>query len=227
MALQDTLVQRHRSAEIANFAARKDAGAVAAVLVENDGHRQFVVVGGEARFARTSVTCGGLRGVASEAVKRRLRVVHVLRDEARHRAPEQIEPQQMNDRDQARQRLRAFEPLRHAGVAAMMGGELAHRHHAFPLGDRHEKLAAAAVAEFAERLRGLVLFVWRKVAGAQHEAGFALHRRQHLVELAFEATALRRPVAQEDPEIIGEAGAVTHGQVEGRQFVAEFEALRP
>ena len=27
------------------------------------------------------------------------------------------------------------------------------------------------------------------------------------------------------PEIIGEAGAVTHGQVEGRQFVAEFEAL--
>src|SRR6185436_15882432 len=97
MALQDTFVQRHRPAEIANFAARKDAGAVAAVLVENDGHRKFVIIGGEARFARTSVTCSPLCGLAAEAVERRLRVVHVLRDEAWHRATKQIEPQQVND----------------------------------------------------------------------------------------------------------------------------------
>ena len=79
------------------------------------------------------------------------------------------------------------------------------------------KLAAAAVAEFAEGLRRLVLLVRREVAGAQHEAGLALHRRQHLVELALQATALRRAVAQEDAQIIRKAGAVAHGQVEGRQ----------
>ena len=110
-------------------------------------------------------------------------------------------------------------------IAAMMRGEFAHRHHAFPLGDRHEQLAAAAVAEFAERLRGLVFLVRREVAGAQHEAGLALHRGQNLVELTLQAAALRRAIAQENAHIAGKAGAVTNRQIERRQIVAEFEAL--
>ena len=57
------------------------------------------------------------------------------------------------------------------GVVLVVGVELAHRHHALPLGDRHQHLAAAAVAELAEGLRRLVLLVRREVARAQHDAG--------------------------------------------------------
>ena len=107
----------------------------------------------------------------------------------------------------------------------MLGVELAHHHHALPLGDRHQDRAAAALAELAEGLRGLVLLVGREIARPQHEAGLARHGRQHLVELALEAAALRRPVAQEDAGLGGEARLVPQREVDGGQVLGDLEAL--
>ena len=99
------------------------------------------------------------------------------------------------------EQLGALEPVGEAGIVAMLGVELAHHHHALPVGDRHQDRAAAALAELAEGLRRLVLLVGRKIARPQHEAVLAHHGRQHAVELALEAAALRRPVAQEDARL--------------------------
>ena len=86
--------------------------------------------------------------------------------------------------------------------------------------------AAAVLAELAEGLRGLVLLVGREIARAQHEAALAPHGRQHAVELALEAAALRRPVAQEDAAVGGEARLVPQREVDGRQLVGQLEPLR-
>ena len=101
------------------------------------------------------------------------------------------------------------------GRCAMLGVELAHHHHALPVRDRHQDRAAAALAELAEGLRRLVLLVGREVARPQHEAVLAHHGRQHPVELALEAAALRRPVAQEDARLGGKARLVP--QASGRR----------
>ena len=78
--------------------------------------------------------------------------------------------------------------------------------------------AAAGLAELAEGLGGLVLLVGREIARPQHEAGLALHGRQHAIELALEAATLRRPVAQEDAALGGKARRVPQRQIDGGQL---------
>ena len=82
--------------------------------------------------------------------------------------------------------------------------------------------AATRIAELAVGLSRLVLLVRRKVTGAQHVTGPPLHRRQDLVELALQSATLRRPIAQEDPRLVGMAGRMTHGDVDGGQIIGDL-----
>mgnify|MGYP003694718563 CR=1 FL=1 len=93
-------------------------------------------------------------------------------------AAEQIEPQHLHQRRDLRQQLGVLEPVGEARVLPMLGVELAHHHHALPVGDGHQDRAAAALAELAEGLRRLVLLVGREIARPQHEAVLAHHGRQ-------------------------------------------------
>ena len=124
----------------------------------------------------------------------------------------------MHHQHQTGQQLRLLHPGGEARIAPVPGVKLAHHHHALPLGDRHHDGPAAGLAEFAVGLRRLVLAVGRKLAGPQHEAGLAPHRRQHFVELALEPAALRRPVADENPRFLHGARLVLDCDVERRQI---------
>src|SRR6476646_4683699 len=131
-----------------------------------------------------------------------------------HAIAEEVEAQQLGERRKLGEKLRLREPSKETRVVAMMVEELAHHHHALPLGYGHEELATAAIAELAERLRRLVLAVGREVGRAQHEAALAVHGGEHLVELALEPATLRRAVAQEYARIRGKAVLVFEAQVE-------------
>ncbi len=101
-----------------------------------------------------------------------------------------------------------------------MGVEFAHRHDPLPIGDRNDDLAAAAFAEFAHGLRGLVFAVGREIRGAQHEARLTGHRGEHFVELALQAAALGFAIAKEDARFSGVARRLmADDQIEGRQIV--------
>ena len=107
----------------------------------------------------------------------------------------------------------------------MMGVELAHHHHAFPLRNWHEHLAASGIAELTEGQRRLILSVGRKVACPQHEARLALHGGQHLVELPLEAAALRRSITQKHARLGRQPVTVLNVEIEYGQLVGQYEAL--
>ncbi len=237
VALQHVAIERDRLGARAGLAAGDDARAVAAAFVEDDGQRQLVVVGGR-RLGGGAVGPGAREGRAGDlrlrgfwlgghaALATFIDLGHRLRDRRlRQRAAEEIEAQQLDDRDQVRQQLGVFEPGCEARIVAMMGVELAHGDHALPLGDRHQDLAAAGVAELAEGLRRLVLLVRREVGRAQHEAALAGHRRQHLVELALQAAALGRAVAEKHAAVADQPGFVRDADVDGRQIVGDLEPV--
>ena len=141
------------------------------------------------------------------------------------RPREQIEAEQLHQWRQSRQQSRLFEPDTEAGVETMVGMEFPHCHHALPLGDRHQDRAPATVAEFTERLRGLVFLVRRKITRAQHETCASLHRSQHPIELTFQSATLGRPIAQEHACLVIETVALADLHVDGWQIIREFEPL--
>ena len=141
-------------------------------------------------------------------------------------AAEHIQPQQMHQREHLRQQLGALEPLAETGVLAMLRVELAHHHHALPVGNGHQQRPAPLLPEPAERLRRLVLLVRRKIAGAQHEAALVLHGVEDAIDLPLQAAALRGPVAQENARLRAEPRRVTQRQIDGGQLVGQRDALR-
>jgi hypothetical protein len=152
---------------------------------------------------------------------------------------QQIESQQLRHAWYGREQLGALEPVAEARVEAVLGLELAHHDHALPVRDRHQDRAAALLAELAESLGGLVLLVGREVARPQHEAALVappsvIHGREHAVDLALQAAALGRPVAQEDARFGPVARRMGERQVEGGNVLAHarmphhhVQGLRP
>jgi hypothetical protein len=107
----------------------------------------------------------------------------------------------------------------------MVGVELAHHHHALPLGNWHHKRTAAGLAKLAESLCRLVLAIGREVGGAQHEALLGAHVGQHAVELTLQATALGRLVAHEHAAVGGQAALVLQREVDGGEVFSKLDAL--
>ena len=138
-----------------------------------------------------------------------------------HWAGEQVEAQELPEHGEAGQQFRLLEPAAKSGVGAMARVEFAHRHHALPLGHGHDERAPAALAEFAEGLCRLVLASRRIVACAQHDGACRGEARQHLVELALQAAALGRPIADEDARLLHDAGRVRDRDIRCRQVITE------
>ena len=118
-----------------------------------------------------------------------------------HAIAEEVEAQQLDERRKLGEQLRLREPSKETRVVAMMVVELAHHHHALPLGDGHQELAAAALAELAEGLRRLVLLLGGKSDARSMKQLLPSMAEQHLVELALEPATLRRAVAEEHARI--------------------------